>query len=543
MNLKKSNREGTGKKHPCRYCKNPTPLYKIYCNRQCYNDDKNVLITCANPLCQKQKKLPKNRSEQIYCSTKCSNNTIDRKESHRKSIDTLKTKYNISNPFEIIGYEELSKKIKRNGDKISNSLNTRTEEEKLKTNNKISNSLNSKTEEEKIKIQEKVRITTNNRYGVTNIFCKNSKYRKDIDNKIRGNNLIRLNQWLLDNNLKLLDEYKGVKDEKGDIIYYKFIHIPTQTILIDHVACGRLPLYKDPNFSKGISLIENEVLEFIKSIIPNDIVISNNRKIIKGFEIDIYLPNHNLAIEFNGLYWHSENMGGKNKEYHLYKTEECEKLGIQLIHIFEDEWENKKEIVKSKILNLLNKTPNRIFARKCEIREVNNIDKNQFLNNNHIQGEDKSKFKYGLYYQNNLVAIITFGNLRKIMGSNSQEGHYELLRFCTILNTNIVGGFSRLLKHFIKINSPKCLISYADRRWSLGKLYKQNNFKFIHNTPPNYWYMKYHNYREHRFKYRKSELEKLLSIFDINLSEWENMKLNKYDRIWDSGSMKFELIF
>jgi hypothetical protein len=115
------------------------------------------------------------------------------------------------------------------------------------------------------------------------------------------------------------------------------------------------------------------------------------------------------------------------------------------------------------------------------------------------------------------------------------------LRFCNKLNTTVVGGFSKLLKHFIKNHNPIKIISYADRRWSVGKVYKNNGFTFYNNTQPNYWYMKYYKEREHRFKYIKSNLHKLLSDFNPTLSEWENMKNNKYDRIWDCGSKKYEL--
>jgi hypothetical protein len=137
---------------------------------------------------------------------------------------------------------------------------------------------------------------------------------------------------------------------------------------------------------------------------------------------------------------------------------------------------------------------------------------------------------------------MTFGKLRKITGSKHINNHYELIRYTTKLNTSIVGGFSKLLNYFKITYKPEKIVSYADRRWSLGKLYDKNGFKFIYNTNPNYWYMKHHNYREHRYKYRKSELNKILQNFDYNISEWRNMELNNYDRIWDCGSMKFEYI-
>ena len=534
----KSNRTGTGKYHPCLHCQKPTQLYKIYCNKECYVNHRSVIITCIK--CGKNKKQPKNRENSKYCSIQCANSNIDRKLTRKKAKQTLLNKYGVINPFEIKGYDNLN--IKRNGVKIKETFNNKTKEEKYIISNKISESLKNKSIEEKQTIKDKKQITNLKLYGVKSTLDKSSPFRKEAELKLKENQINNNNKWLLDNNLILLDEYEGVKYPNGDIIYYNFKHIPSQTIFIDHLACGRLPIYKDPNKSIGISIMESELQDYIKSFLQENECIFNNRKLVKGFEIDIYIPNYKLAIEFNGIYWHSE-LNGKNRLYHLYKTEECEKQGIQLIHIFEDEWNYKKDIIKSKIKNLLNKNIIKIYARKCIIKEVPNNIKNEFLNNNHIQGEDKSKFKFGLYYNDELVSLMTFGNLRKITGHNSKDGHYELIRYVTKFNMNIIGGFSKLLSFFIKNYNPKYILSYADRRWSMGKLYEKNGFKFISNTPPNYWYMKHHNYREHRYKYRKSELNKLLPIFNINISEWENMKLNNYDRIWDCGSKKYEYIF
>ena len=538
MNLKSSNREGTGKKHNCLCCQNLIPLYKKYCNRECYSKYNNIDKICLN--CNKSFTILKSsKNKRIYCSISCSSKGLDRKNSNIKAKETNIKRYGKSNPFDIKGYNNLN--IKRNGNKISNTINNKSEEEKQIIYNKISKSLNNKSEEEKQIIQLKKQNTNLKLFGTISTLSKDSKFRIDNELKMKENHIQNINKWLLENNLVLLDEYKGVKNNKGNIIYYHFKHTLTNTIFIDHLACGRLPIYKDPNETIGISIVEKELQDYLLTLLPKDEVIFNNRKLVKGFEIDIYIPSKNIAIEFNGLRWHSELMG-KNRTYHLYKTEECEKQDIQLIHIFEDEWKYKQDIIKSKIKNLINKNTNKIYARKCVIKPVINKIKNEFLNQNHIQGEDKSKFKYGLYYNDELVSLITLGNLRKITGNKPENNIYEIIRYTTKLDYNIIGGFSKLLKHFIKTHNSDKIISYADRRWSNGNLYKINNFKFIHNTPPNYWYMKYYKNREHRYKFRKSNLKNLLEKYNPNISEWENMKLNKYDRIWDCGSKKYELI-
>jgi len=265
-------------------------------------------------------------------------------------------------------------------------------------------------------------------------------------------------------------------------------------------------------------------------------ILTKDRTVLKKKELDIYIPSHKLAIEFNGLYWHSEKY--VDSDYHLNKTELCEKQSIQLIHIFEDEWMYKQDIVKSRIKNLLGLSDNKIYGRKCIIKEVSPKESKEFLHNNHIQGNVNSKIKLGLYYNNELVSIMTFGGLRKSMGSVNTDDHYELLRFCNKLNTNVIGGADKLLKYFINNYKPKQITSYADRRWSIGGLYEKLGFKFIYDSKPSYWYIKGLN-REYRFKYRKDMLVK--EGFDKNKTEHEIMLERGIYRIYDCGSKKYIL--
>ena len=279
----------------------------------------------------------------------------------------------------------------------------------------------------------------------------------------------------------------------------------------------------------GFSKAEREVSDFI-SYYTNVIL---NAK-LNNCEFDILCNRENLAIEFNGLYWHSDKF--KNKDYHLNKTVIAKENGFHLIHIFEDEWLFKKEIVKSRLLNLIGKTPNKIYARKCEIKEISSKDSVKFLEENHIQGNVNSKIRIGLFYNDELVSLMTFGSLRKNLGQDSKEGVFELVRFCNKLNTNVIGGASKLLKYFERNYNPKEIISYADRRWSKGNLYEQLGFEFIHNSQPNYFYVNKLS-RENRFKYRKSELVK--QGFDKNKTEKQIMKEIGYNRIYDCGALKF----
>lgn len=286
----------------------------------------------------------------------------------------------------------------------------------------------------------------------------------------------------------------------------------------------------------GTSILENDVFEFIKTI--TDEVAHRNKNLINPLELDITIPKNKLAIEFNGIYWHSD-IGGKDKNYHLNKTEKCEERGYQLIHVFENEWVYKQDIVKSRLKNLLGVYDKNIYARKCEIKNVSNIETREFLENNHIQGYCSSKINIGLYFEDKLVSLMTFGKPRF-----NKKYEYELLRFCNKLNYHIIGGASKLLKFFEKNYKPKSLISYADRRWSIGKLYDKLGFILKEKTKPNYWYFKKGKIILHsRIKFQKYKLKTILNDFDENLSEIENMKNNGYGKIYDCGNMVFEKIY
>ena len=261
----------------------------------------------------------------------------------------------------------------------------------------------------------------------------------------------------------------------------------------------------------------------------------NNKNILKSYELDIYLPDLKLAFEFNGLFYHCEKCIENN--YHFNKTELCEQQGIHLIHIYEDDWLYKYNIVCSRILNLLNKTPNKIYARKCEIKEINdNKLLREFLETNHMQGFVGSQVRIGLFYNDELVSLMTFGKQRKSMGIKSEDNTYEMLRFCNKLNTSVVGGADKLFKYFINTYKPIEVISYADRSWSRGELYYKLGFDLVHKTKPNYFYI-INRLRKYRFLYRKDLLVK--QGYDPNKTERQIMLERKIYRIYDSGSLKF----
>jgi hypothetical protein len=292
--------------------------------------------------------------------------------------------------------------------------------------------------------------------------------------------------------------------------------------------------------SKG----EQEVKDFIESL-GFIVVKGKNRKLLEGKEIDLLIPEINFGIEYNGLYYHTEKMG-KSSSYHLNKTIECSLNGYKLLHIFEDEWVTKKDLVKSKLKHIFKKSDGvKIGARKVKICEITSEQKKIFLNTNHIQGNDKSNIYIGGYYNNVLVGVMTFNTKRNM--TKNINGEFELSRFSTKDGYVISGLASKMIKYFQHNYNPKTIISFADRRWttdSNNNLYTQLGFELVAIVKPTYYYYnsKVNRYkRYHKFTFGKNNIKKKYKEIDITKSEKEIMTELGYDRIWDCGLLKYRL--
>ena len=276
------------------------------------------------------------------------------------------------------------------------------------------------------------------------------------------------------------------------------------------------------------SIKEKKLGEFISTISDN--VIYNSRKILNGKELDAYLPNNGLAIEFNGLYWHSDVFKGKS--YHYDKTISCNDIGVDLMHIWEDDWDNRTEIVKSIIRYRTGNIHNKIYARKCEIIEISNKESNVFLNKNHIQGGVNAGKCISLKYKGDIVSVMTFGK-RNI----NSKPNTELLRFCNRINCNVVGSSSKMFKHFIKNNDFSKIISYSDISLFNGGVYEKLGFENCGKTSLNYYWTDLYK-RYHRFNFNKKKLIK--RGYDKNKTENEIMSSLGYYKIWSCGQIRWE---
>jgi very-short-patch-repair endonuclease len=522
----------------------------------------NYKIKVACDICNTEKEIPYNvykkniNKYNLYaCSNKCAifKNKKTKLELYGDenyvNVEKIKktniNKYGVENVFQ---NDVIKETIKKNNI-IKYGVESANSDESVKNNKKIS--LLKKygvecllnTEEQKIKTK-KIKIE---KYGNLN---NHDKLVKTFLEKYEVSHPSMVSEFIQ----KRIQNYKKTMI-KNKLLKYKKLGIISVNIDLDILTfeCEEKHIYEISNslilnrlkYNTKLCTVCNpighhssgqEILltEFIKNNYNKEVII-NSKKIISPLELDIYLPDLKLAFEFNGLYYHDETSKASN--YHYNKTQMCEAQGIQLIHIYEDDWKFKQEIVKSRILNLLGKNDIKLYARKCIVKEISdNKEIKRFLENNHLQGFVGSQIKLGLYYNNELVSLMTFGKQRKAMGIKSEDNVYEMLRFCNKLNTTVIGSANKLFNYFIKNYKPKEVISYADRSWSQGNLYKVLGFEYMGKTIPNYYYV-VDGIREYRFNYRKDILVK--QGFDKNKSEHEIMLERKIYRIYDSGSLKY----
>jgi len=232
-----------------------------------------------------------------------------------------------------------------------------------------------------------------------------------------------------------------------------------------------------PKCTKPVSKGELELRGFLKSL--GVVVTANTREVIPPLEIDMYMPDQNLAVEYNGLWWHRKELVGDKT---LNKYQLCVDKGITLVQVLEDEWANKREIVKARLSAMLGKST-RVFARKCAIYNPDIPNTRKFLEKHHIQGAGNTlKYSYALEHEGETVAMMTFSK-----GRFNNKG-WEVLRYCSV--GTVVGGQSRLLKRFIRDIQPTELVSYADLRWGSGNSYGKFGFTLDSITPPDYWWCK-----------------------------------------------------
>lgn len=304
--------------------------------------------------------------------------------------------------------------------------------------------------------------------------------------------------------------------ENYDLSEYKGAKVPIEIICSKGHHYWQIPNkhlngHGCPYCGNNVSSQENEISDFIENEIGLKVV-KNNRKLLSDKkEIDIYIPSKNLAIEHNGLIWHSEEYC-KDKYYHLKKTEGCIKQGIQLIHIFEDEWLFKKDIVKSKIREMTNSIPDVVDFNECIVKKVSTEQCKDFLNINSFYKTANISDVYGSFYKNELTSLLA-------LNKTANDDEYELVAYCNKLNTVVIEGIRGLFEVFVKEKKPFIVRAKVDRRWANGNSFEKIGFKHIKDTEPNYYYV----VNRHRYLRPINLVKEAYRIFDSGNSifEWK----------------------
>lgn len=213
--------------------------------------------------------------------------------------------------------------------------------------------------------------------------------------------------------------------------------------------------------------------------------------------------------------------------------------GIRTLNFYVHELIANRDLVKSMIASRTNNSSNKIYARNCEIVELPYKVAKEFCDKNHLAGAANGKIYLGLGYNGKLVSVMSFGIPRF-----SKKYNYELIRFCSVQNTNVIGAASKLFKYFNNnyLKNGESVTTYANRRFSEGDMYRQLGFTEVNNSSPNYFYIRENETPKMRYECQKHKLTKLLEIFDSNKTEYENMRANNYYRQYDCGNYVFEYI-
>ena len=407
-------------------------------------------------------------------------------------------------------------------------------------------------------ILEKRNLTCENRYGTLD-FLNSSKSKEtnyarygftnpmkneEISKKVKESSSRTKREYLKEKLKKYSIDLIDYSTERCDISCSKcdsdsFLHSVTLNAKLrsEIDPCPKC----NPNLFNR-SALEEEMVGYIRSIYSGEIR-CNDRSVFSGSpkfsECDVYLPGLQICFEFNGLYWHSEIY--KNKKYHQEKSEFLSNRGINLYHIWEDDWNYKKDIVKSMMCSSIGKYERKIFARKCQILEVPKKEYKKFCEDNHLKGYCPASKVIGLYFMEELVSLMSFSKTRKLIESKNTLYDYELIRSCTKLNTVVVGGVSKIIKNFIN-SYGKSLVTYCDISFSPDyskTSYSKCGFKLVSKTDPGYYWV-IDGKKSNRLNWTK---KKLISLgHDPKETGDSIMNSMGYYKIWDCGNYKFEMI-
>lgn len=272
---------------------------------------------------------------------------------------------------------------------------------------------------------------------------------------------------------------------------------------------------------------QRELETWIQETFPGENVVFGDRTVLAGKELDVWFPDRGLAIEMNGVYWHSE-AAGKDKWYHVNKTTAAATAGVQLLHLWSDTWDTSRQAVQTSIAHRLQASSlPKIGARKTTVERLAPEAAREFFNKYHVQGAPPVGQFYGLLHQGELVAAMAW--------TRSKAGD-TLQRYAT--SCVVAGGFTKLL---LASRTQAPVITFADKSWVSGVMYESTGFRAVKELAPDYQYL-VGDRRVHKFMYRLSRFKTDPNlVYEEGLSETELARLNGLTRTWDCGKTKFML--
>ena len=458
--------------------------------------------SCNSKQCARQKR------EESQLKKYGTRNAGGSKDSQQKAISTWQTNLGVSNPMH-------SEKVKN---KVAQTCEAKYQVKSFLATQECRVALKEHCKNNAAEIRQKIEKTCLEKYQATHP-RKNVDYFHDFQIKFLEKHGVAFPSQLSDH----LEKREATCLQK-----YGFKHPVMNADIQQKIKTTCLERYgKYPVNSFGET--ENEIRDLVRCW---GFKTEKNYSLLNGKEIDILIPEQNLAIEYCGLFWHNEmSPTPRDRLYHYNKYEELRKIGVQLITIFEDEWLLRKDICKSILMSKLGVIPNKIPARKCLVRQVDIKMANAFMDKNHLQGKAKSSIAFGLYYDKNLVSCITFGSHHR-----KSTSALILNRMSSLVNTNVIGGFSKIFNH-AKQNLNKEIVTWSDNRWSTGAIYKKLGFQLNEEMGPDYSYYKYGSFGKKR-KSKQSMKKKNVNCPD-GTTEREWCLQNDFVRIWDCGKIRW----
>lgn len=539
-----------------------------FCNQPFDTDDKTQKFckrihykTCA--VCGKKFEVPHNRlgakDLRTTCSRGCSiqlrkQTNLSRyggpapacsKDVQEKMAHTNMERRGVTAPAQ--SQSVLDKMQKTNEERFGVSWYSQTSDWKIRVESTSEKRYGESWPTRSSEVKEKTISTNLNKFGVRNVVHSEEIKKHLISCRM-------LDPDKLDVFLKFKQDPRAVIESIG------FDHKPTIHELVKHIGVNEstigvyLSMYSCQDIvNYHISIMEQNVSTFIQSICNTDIK-NNVHNMITPYELDIYIPEHMFAIECNPTATHNSSIPDpwgcepKSPSYHKMKTDMCEEKGIFLFHIFGYEWTHKREIIESMIKNILGKCDQKIYARKCVVKEVDSNTATKFLNGNHRQGAAGASVRLGLYYQGELVSLMTFGKVRNTIGTSKNEDLsdcWELVRFCSKLNTSVVGGASKLFQYFVREYTPARIRSFSDRAHTRGTLYQKLGFTELRRSDPGYvWVDLYTDRAYNRYNTQKQNIRKFLHDDTLDLSKSEKQIMEEHDfvQVFDCGTITWEYV-